>query len=186
MANPFFWVYTGCMYSGKTTQFIHEINRLKLQDKNVLIFKPKLDDRYSDSQIVSHDQEKISAISINSSTDILQAISEGVSFPDVVAIDEAFMLEDSSEVLKWLFFEGVSIIVASLELSFAGKPFREIEKILPLATKIQKFSAVCSVCKQDAFYTYKKVEDDTEIQVGGKELYEPRCWSCHPLIKNSK
>ena len=106
--------------------------------------------------------------------------------PNVIAVDEAFMIPGIAKALIWLYRSGYSIVVSSLDLSATGKPFDEIEKMLPWATHVEKRSAVCTVCSKDAYYTYKKQMGGDEIEVGGAELYESRCLRCHPLIFDSE
>ena len=98
---------------------------------------------------------------------------------DVVAVDEAFMIDGSADALVRLFQVGKTIIVSSLEMSASCTAFDEIVKMMPWATKIEKCPAVCVVCQNDAYYTQRKVENMEEIQVGGADLYEPRCFNCH-------
>ena len=105
---------------------------------------------------------------------------------DIIAVDEAFMIPGCGEALISLFKKGKSIYVSSIQLSADAQPFAEIQLMFPWATKIEKLSAVCVVCNKDAFYTYKKQTGGDEIEVGGGELYEPRCSRCHPLIINSE
>jgi thymidine kinase len=99
-----------------------------------------------------------------------------------VAVDEAFMIKECDKSLIWLYQKGVTILVSSLDLSFKGKPFKEIKEMMPWATKIIKCPAVCGVCGEDAFYTYRKSLTEDEIMIGGKEAYDPRCFMHHPLV----
>jgi len=92
------------------------------------------------------------------------------------------MMPGVAESLVWLYRNGFSIVVSSLEMSAAGKPFVEMEKIFPWATKIEKCASVCTICGKDAHYTHKKQTGGYEIEVGGSELYEPRCHTHHILI----
>jgi len=179
-----FTVYTGPMFSAKTTSLLSVLDRFKYQGKRITTFKPKLDDRYSTDDISTHSGWKIPAICVKSGADILEHLAEMDENPHVIAVDEAFMIPGVADVLIWLYRSGYSVVVSSLDLSAAGKPFEEIEKMLPWATKVEKLSAVCVVCNRDAYYTYKKQTGGDEIEVGGAELYEPRCLKCHPLILN--
>ena len=183
--NPTLTIYTGPMFSSKTTKLLSDLERFKLQHKKVVVFKPAADDRYSTSEVVSHSGWKWPAVTVKEGADIFGYLSEVEAPPDVVAVDEAFMIPGVADVLVWLYKYGINIVVSSLDLGFQGKPFKEIEKLLPWATYIEKCSAVCTVCGQDAFYTHKKqVTSDEEIQVGGSELYEPRCFCHHLAIDN--
>lgn len=184
--NPTFTIYTGPMFSAKTTSLLSTLDRYKYQGKKIMVFKPKLDDRYSVDNISTHSGWTFPAICVKFGSDVLEKIAEAEINPQVIAVDEAFMIPGISDVLVWLYRSGYSIVVSSLDLSATGKPFEEIEKMLPWATKIEKLSAVCVVCNKDAYYTYKKQTGGEEIEVGGVELYEARCIKCHPLIINLK
>ena len=182
--NPIFTVFLGPMFGAKTTGLLSMIDRFKYQGKKVATFKPQLDDRYSSEDISTHSGWKIPATCVKTGRDILERLSELEENPHVVAVDEAFMIPGVAEVLIWLYRSGYSVVVSTLDLSASGKPFEEVEKMLPWATTIEKRSAVCVVCNRDAYYTYKKQTGGDEIEVGGAELYEPRCLRCHPLILN--
>jgi thymidine kinase len=182
MLNPQFIIYTGPMFSSKTTGLLATIDRFKYQNKKVVVFKPKMDDRYSEDFICTHGGWKIPATPIKDGSDILACLADVDDNPHIIAVDEAFMIPGIAKALIWLYRSGYTIVVSSLEMSATGKPFGEIEKMLPWATHIEKRSAVCVVCSKDAFYTYKKQLGGDEIQVGGAELYEARCIRCHPSI----
>ena len=182
--NPTFTIYTGPMFSAKTTSLLSVLDRYKYQGKKIVAFKPQLDDRYSVDNISTHGGWTVPAICVKTASDVLEKLAELDFNPQIIAVDEAFMIPGVAEVLIWLYRSGYTIVASSLDLSATGKPFEEIEKMLPWATKIEKLSAVCVVCNKDAFYTYKKQTGGDEIEVGGVELYEPRCSRCHPLIIN--
>lgn len=182
--NPTFTIYTGPMFSAKTTSLLSALDRYKYQNKKIMVFKPKLDDRYSVDNISTHSGWTFPAACVKFGSDILEKIAEAQVNPQVVAVDEAFMIPGVSDVLIWLYRSGYNVVVSSLDLSATGKPFDEIEKMLPWATKVEKLSAVCVVCNKDAYYTYKKQTGGEEIEVGGIELYEARCIKCHPHIMN--
>lgn len=183
--NPTLTVYVGPMFSSKTTKMLSALERYELQKKRVMVFKPAIDDRYSDAEVVSHSGWKHPAITVKEAPDILEAIAEAEDPPDVIAVDEAFMIKGVAEVLTWLYRTGITIVVSSLDLGYQGKAFHEVEKLLPWATHIEKCSAICSECGRDAYYTHRKhVISDEEIQVGGAEHYEPRCFRHHLAIDN--
>lgn len=184
--NPVFIVYCGPMFSSKTTGLLSSIDRFKYQNKKIAAFKPGIDDRYSVDYISTHSGWRFPAKCVKIGSDILQHLSESEENPQVIAVDEAFMIPGVSKVLIWLYRQGYSVVVSSLDLSATGKSFEEIEKILPWATIVEKRSAVCVVCSKDAYYTYKKQTGGDEIEVGGSELYEPRCCRCHPQIINAE
>jgi thymidine kinase len=182
--NPTFTVYCGAMFSAKTSRLLLDLERFKYQHKRVMVFKPALDDRYSDVEIVSHSGWKHEAIVVKSGPDILEALTNAETPPDVVAVDEAFMISGVAEVLIWLYRTGVSVVVSTLDLSFSGKSFHEVEKLLPWATRVEKCAAVCTECGRDAYYTHKKNVSGEEIEVGGAELYSPRCFRHHLAVDN--
>jgi thymidine kinase len=184
--NPTFTVYTGAMFSSKTSKLLMELERFKYQHKRISVFKPQIDERYSSTDVVTHGGWSIPAVVVKSGADILENLEKLEKVAQVVAVDEAFMIPNIAEVLIWLYRNGVNIVVSTLDISATGKPFREVEKMLVWATRVDKCAAVCTVCGKDAFYTHKKLvdEDSGEIQVGGSNIYEARCSTCHPLILN--
>ncbi len=184
--NQQFIIYCGPMFSGKTSSSVITVDRFRHQGRHIFGFKPRLDDRYSSDEIVSHSGLKIPATQITHGKDLikelLQKIPDG-EIPDqtVVAVDEMFMIPKIADELIWLYKNGVTIVVSTLDLSFACEPFAEVTKILPWATSIHKLTAVCSVCKEDAHYSWRKsIDEQKEILVGGVELYEARCIRHHP------
>ena len=183
-SNPTFSVFVGPMFSSKTTKLLSTLERFKYQHKRIAVFKPTLDDRYNPDEVVSHGGWSYPATTVKSGADILEVLAQTPDDPDVVAIDEAFMIPNIAEVLIWLYRNGVTVVVSTLDISATGKPFHEVEKLLAWATHVEKCAAVCTVCGRDAFYTHKKQvdEDRGEIQVGGAELYEPRCFQHHLAI----
>ena len=175
--NPKFLLYTGPMYGSKTTKLLARVDRFKLRGKNVIAFKPRMDNRYSNTKIQTHNGIAIDAIAINTGDELLNSID--VNEYDVIAVDEAFMIPGISKVLIQLFRDGKSIIVSSLELSASCGIFEEIRDIMPWCTFIHKCPAVCMVCGEKAYYTHRKIDSTEEIVIGGSELYEPRCWQHH-------
>lgn len=186
MQNPEFKVYTGAMWGSKSTRLLMEIERFKHQDKRIAIFKPKIDDRYSVSEIVTHMGWKFPAHVVQCGADVIKFLADSDQIYDVIVVDELFMIPGIAEVLIWLFRNGFTVIVASLDLSSSGRAFKEVEKILPWATYVKKCPAVCTVCGRDAYYTHKKQNDDKEISVGGEEKFEPRCFEHHLLVNNKQ
>ena len=181
MRDPEFIIFTGPMFGSKTTRLLAAIDRYRYQKKNVIAFKPKMDDRYSTTEISTHAGGKIFAIGVNTGSDIIKYIDAYEETVNVVAVDEAFMIDGISETLLDLFRKGKTIIVSSLQLSATGNVFEEIRDMMPWATDIVVCPAVCTVTNRDAYYTYRKVEGD-EIMVGGSDLYEPRCWEFHEFM----
>jgi len=180
-ARPTFTIFCGPMMSSKTTRLLAAIDRFRFQNLKVVAFKPKLDRRYTPEEISTHNGGKISAVLVSSGDEILRHAE--LTNPDVVAVDEAFMIDGSADAVIQLFRQGVTIVVSSIEMSATCNVFTEMEKMLPWATRIEKCAAVCLICGEDAFYTQKKIADLAEIAVGGSELYEPRCWHHHSVVK---
>lgn len=183
--DPKFVIFTGPMFGSKTTKMLSVIERYQYQKKKVIAFKPSMDDRYGESFISTHSGAKLSAIRVCDGTDILEYLSKCDSSYDVVAVDEAFMIKGVANVLLSLFRQGYNIVVSSLQLSSSGKVFEEMKDMMPWATSIQICPAVCPVTGRDAYYTFRKVENDSEIVIGGSEMYEPRCWEHHPFMNDS-
>ena len=182
---PEFIIYTGPMFASKTTRLLQDLDRLQRQGKRVIAFKPLLDDRYAEDQIISHPGERWPARPVAAGAGILKSLTADEETYDVVAVDEAFMIPGVAAVLKWLYAQGVTIIVASIDMSFQCTPFIEVGAMLPFATRVEKLTAICDVCPSEARYTYKKIDDDKEIAVGGNELYAPRCFKHHPYVADA-
>ena len=177
--NKEFVIYCGPMWSGKTTRLTAAVERHRIRQTEVLCFKPDIDGRYSTSSIVTHSGSRMSAIPVSKGEQIIQHVSE--NRPEVIAVDEAFMIEGCADALIEVFKRGVSVYVSSIELSANLNSFTEIEKMMPFATRVEKCTAVCASCGDDAALTHRRVPSLEEISVGGADTYEPMCWSCHPL-----
>jgi len=184
--TPTFTVFCGSMMSSKTSKLLMMLERYKYQQKRIAVFKPTIDERYSKSEVVTHGGWSIPSYTIKTGADILEILESLEEEPHVIAVDEAFMIQNISEVLIWLFRNGIDIVVSTLDISATGKPFNDVGKMMIWATHVEKCAAICTVCRSDAPYTYKKVVDESdfelEIEVGGAELYEPRCGIHHPGI----
>ncbi len=175
--NPTFTVYTGPMFGSKTTRLLADVDRLKHKGRKILAFKACIDNRYSSTNITSHNGGSIEAYSIKDAIEIYGIIKEHDNI-DVIAIDEAFMIKNIDEVLIDLYKSRYSIIVSSIQLDAGEVPFENMKNIFPLATKIEVCPAVCTLCDNDAYFTFPLFDINNasqEEKVGGKELYEPRC-----------
>jgi thymidine kinase len=181
---PTFTVFTGAMFGSKTSRMLMELERYRYQHKNVAVFKPQIDTRYSTTDIVTHGGWCHTAICVTKGVDVLQHMLNADNDVSVVAVDEAFMIPGIAEVLIFLYQSGFSVVVSSLDIAANGKPFPEIVQMLPWATSIVKCAAVCTVCGRDAHFTYKKQDggDELTVEVGGSDLYEPRCFFHFPVI----
>lgn len=180
VSQPNLLVFTGPMFGSKTTKMLSVLERALYQSKRVIAFKPKMDERYEKSMIVTHAGLKFDAHNVQTGEEILK-MSEGY---DVVGVDESFMIEGSASALVALFKSGKTIAVSSIQLSASGKPFEEIRDLLPWATHIEVCPAVCLITGEDAYYTVRKAKGISEIEVGGSETYEPRAWSCTPFMND--
>ena len=167
------------MFGGKTTSLLSTIERDVIRGLNVLSFKPKVDNRYNERKITTHLGATVDADVVQSGIDIISTVKNSNTKVDSVAIDELFMIPMAGAAAVQLFKSGINVYVSSLQLSSNPEPyaFEEMTTILPWATEINICPAVCVVCGDDAYYTYKKGGDlNAAVEVGGSELYEPRCF----------
>lgn len=178
-------VICGSMFAGKTEELIRRITRIRLAKKEVIVFKPVIDDRYAKIEVVSHSQRKVKSIPINNSSEILPNLT---SKPYAVAIDEAqFFDEGLVDVIEKLANMGVRVIVAGLDLDFRGEPFGIMPEILARAEYVTKLHAICQVCGEPATRTQRLIDnkpayyDDPIILVSAQEKYEARCRHCHQV-----
>jgi len=178
--DPEFIIFTGPMFGSKTTRMLGTLERYKYQNKKVLAFKPRMDNRYSEDKITTHSGMTYVACVVANGSEILEMVKE--ENPDVIAIDEAFMIDDVAAVVLELFKTGKTIVISSLQLSASGNVFTEIRDMMPWATRIEICPAVCMITGRDAYYTHRKIQDLNEITIGGKDLYEPRCWEHHSFM----
>lgn len=180
--NKFFFgrieVICGSMFSGKTEELIRRLNRAKIAKKKVEIFKPIIDTRYSDEAVVSHNKNSISSISVSNSESIYLLGQD----KDVIGIDEAqFFDENLPEVCNKLADKGVRIVIAGLDMDFAGNPFGIMPQLMAIADEVTKVHAVCMHCGETALYSKRLTDDDSQILLGETQLYEPRCRSCNKI-----
>jgi thymidine kinase len=182
--NPEFIVFCGPMASAKTSRMLLALEKFKCQGRRIIVFKPAIDDRYSKSDVITHTGWKYDARAVKDNVDMLSVLSEDPVDYNVIAVDEQFMIPGSADVLIFLYRKGFTIAVSTLDLSSKGKPFDEVQKILPYATRIEKCVAVCPICGSDAHYTYRKVQDE-ENMVGGLDIYEPRCFTHYLAINET-
>ncbi len=168
-------VVCGSMFSGKTEELIRRLRRAVIARQRVSIFKPKIDNRYSKNEIVSHDLQKIKSRAINKPEDILKHALQA----QVIGIDEAQFFDESLvEVCQNLANMGKRVIVAGLDQDYLGRPFGPIPNLLAVAEYITKTHAICNICGNPANNTYRKTADKDTIIVGTAEIYEARCRNC--------
>lgn len=180
-------VICGCMFAGKTEELIRRINVLSYARKNILVFKPKIDDRYSTTEIASHAGSKVPCIVITEAKEILNHVNYDT---DVVAIDEVqFFDEDVVDICEYLADSGLRVMVAGLDKDFRGEPFGVLPDLLTRAEFVTKLTAVCAKCGAPATRTQRIINgkpasfNDPIVLVGAKEAYEPRCRHCHEIVE---
>jgi thymidine kinase len=171
-------VVCGSMFSGKTEELIRRLKRAKYANQRVEIFKPKIDTRYDDVQVVSHDANAILATPIENSAKLLEN-TEGVN---VIGIDEAQFFDSGlTEVCQKLAMRGIRVIIAGLDMDFRGEPFGPIPNLLAVAEYITKVHAICPHCGNLATHSYRKVSNNEQVMLGEKDSYEPRCRTCYAM-----
>ena len=168
-------VVCGSMFSGKTEELIRRLKRAKIANLKVEIFKPQIDTRYHETEVVSHDSNSITSTPVSSSQNIL-LLSNDV---EVVGIDEAQFFDDGlPDVCDQLANRGIRVIIAGLDMDFLGRPFGPIPALLAKAEYITKVHAICVRCGALANHSYRLVESDSKVLLREKESYEPRCREC--------
>lgn len=180
-------VISGCMFAGKTEELIRRINTLEFAKKNVLVFKPVIDNRYAENMVVSHAGSSVQSYNIAKAVEILEYVNEKT---DVVAVDEVqFFDDDIVLVCDELAGRGIRVMVAGLDTDFRGEPFGVMPKLMTTAEFVTKLTAVCTICGAPATRTQRLVNgnpaayDDPTILVGASESYEARCRH-HHIVKD--
>ena len=169
-------VICGSMFSGKTEEIIRRLRRAEIARQKVAIFKPAIDVRYHDIDIVSHNNDnRKQSIPVDNSASILLLYGDA----EVVGIDEAqFFDENLPGVAETLARKGVRVIIAGLDMDFTGKPFGPIPQLLANSEYITKLHAICARCGGLASYSYRKTDDAGQILLGELDAYEARCRHC--------
>lgn len=169
-------VICGSMFSGKTEELIRRLKRAKFAKQRVEIFKPAIDTRYSEADVVSHEGHSIASTPIDTSASILLFTSE----IDVVGIDEAQFFDDGLvEVCNQLANNGVRVIVAGLDMDFRGIPFGPMPALCAIADEVSKVHAICVKCGQLASFSHRTVKNDKQVLLGETAEYEPLCRTCY-------
>ncbi|MFI3266329.1 MAG: thymidine kinase [Rikenellaceae bacterium] len=174
-------VICGSMFSGKTEELIRRMKRAKFANQRVEIFKPRIDTRYSDDMVVSHDENVILSTSVDSSANIL-LMASGI---EVVGIDEAqFFDAGIVDVCQQLASSGTRVIVAGLDTDYLGKPFGPMPNLMSVAEYVTKVHAICVHCGSLANYTHRITDNDNLVLLGEKGDYEPICRHCYDKRMN--
>lgn len=168
-------VVCGSMFSGKTEELIRRLKRAKIAKQKVEIFKPAIDVRYHEIDIVSHNQTAIRSTPVHSSEEILLITSDC----EVVGIDEAqFFDRGIVEVVNKLAENGKRVIIAGLDMDSRGIPFGPMPALMSIAEYVTKVHAICVVCGDIANYSYRKVPNEQQVMLGELDSYEARCRKC--------
>jgi len=168
-------VICGSMFSGKTEELIRRLNRAKIANQKIQIFKPSVDIRYDETAVVSHNQNSIHSTPVTSSLNILLMCGDA----NVIGIDEAqFFDNELVFVCEKLAEQGVRVIVAGLDMDYLGKPFGPMPALMAIAEYVTKVHAICMVCNDIATHTYRKTDDNNLVMLGELDTYEARCRFC--------
>lgn len=178
-------VISGCMFAGKTEELIRRIKVLQYAKKKIVVFKPMIDDRYSDVDVVSHAGTSVKSIAISKASEIMEYVDAQT---EVVAIDEVqFFDEEIVDICNLLADQGKRVMVAGLDMDFRGVPFGIMPRLFTLAEFVTKLTAVCTKCGAPATRTQRLVDGvpasyhDPIVLVGASESYEARCRHCHEV-----
>jgi thymidine kinase len=182
-------VICGSMFSGKSEELIRRVRRAQFAKQKIAVFKPKIDNRYSEESVVSHNGSSFIANPVSHSTDIFKHIDAEV---DVIAVDEVqFFDEEIVKVIQQLANSGYRVICAGLDQDFRGEPFGHMPNLMAVAELVTKLQAVCAVCGSPASRTQRLINGrpasyhDPVILVGASEAYEPRCRHHHEVPKTA-
>ncbi|MED0685699.1 thymidine kinase [Anoxybacillus ayderensis] len=183
-------VICGSMFSGKSEELIRRVRRAQFAKQEVKVFKPAIDNRYSEEAVVSHNGTSVIAIPVPCASDIRKHLT---THTDVVAIDEVqFFDEHVVDVVQQLADEGYRVIVAGLDQDFRGEPFGPVPTLMAIAESVTKLQAVCTVCGSPASRTQRLINGrpasyhDPVILIGASESYEPRCRHHHEVPDHPK
>lgn len=186
------WIETisGCMFAGKTEELIRRIKVLEFAKKEIMVFKPVIDNRYSETKVVSHAGSSVESFVISEAIEILEMVKPTTQ---VVAIDEVqFFDNDICAVCNELADRGIRVMAAGLDTDFRGEPFGPMPKLMTEAEFVTKLAAVCNKCGAPATRTQRIVNgkpasyNDPIIMVGAAESYEARCRHCHEVPDKPK
>jgi thymidine kinase len=168
-------VICGSMFSGKTEELIRRLKRAKIAKQKVEIFKPAIDTRYHEVDIVSHNQNAIRSTPVNASDEILLMTTDC----EVVGIDEAQFFDGGIvDIVNKLAENGKRVIVAGLDMDSKGVPFGPMPALMSIAEYVTKVHAICMICGDIAHYSYRKTANEQQVMLGESDSYEARCRKC--------
>jgi len=172
-------VVCGSMFSGKTEELIRRINRAKIAKQTVEIFKPAVDTRYADEEVVSHDDRAVKSTPVDAAESILLYFSDETNV-NVVGIDEAqFFGEELVDVCTTLANRGIRVIIAGLDMDYLGQPFGPMPKLMAVAEYVTKVHAICMQCGNPAQFSHRFAKNDKLVMLGETESYQPLCRVCY-------
>lgn len=175
-------VVCGSMFSGKTEELIRRMKRAQFAKQKVEIFKPAMDVRYSEVDVVSHDHNAIPSTPVDFSGTILLMASD----VDVVGIDEAqFFDMGIVDVCRQLANQGIRVIVAGLDMDYQGNPFGPMPALMAIAEEVYKVHAICVRCGDLAYISHRLVDNQQQVLLGETEKYEPICRHCYEELKRT-
>lgn len=181
--NGWIEVVCGSMFSGKTEELIRRVKRAKIAQQQVKIFKPKVDVRYHEKNVVSHDSSEVDSFPVENSKEILQHI---FSEDEIIAIDEAqFFDNDLPQVCREIANQGKRVILAGLDMDFKGEPFGPMPQLMATAEYVTKVKAICVDCGNLAHHSYRLAEGESVVLLGEKKEYIPLCRSCFNTRENA-
>ena len=174
-SNGWIEVICGSMFSGKTEELIRRLRRAEFAKQDLILFKPSVDIRYSEKNVVSHRGTEFNAVLVSSSKEILDTVKN----QKVVAIDEAQFFDDQLvEVASELAGRGIRVILAGLDMDYTGTPFGPMPALLASAEYVSKVHAICVSCGNLAQFSNRLVADTAQVMLGAVEEYRPLCRSC--------
>lgn len=169
-------VICGSMFCGKTEELIRRVRRAQIAKLNTIIFKPRVDDRFSSEHVVSHNKNQLNSTMVDSSSEILELSKDA----QVVAIDEAqFFKKDIIDVCKKLATQKKRVIVAGLDTDYRAVPFGPMPDLICAADYVDKLRAICVICGNPATYTQRTSKDTKRVVIGETNIYEARCRNCY-------
>lgn len=176
-------VICGSMFSGKTEELIRRLKRARIAKQKIEVFKPQIDKRFDEQNVVSHDENAIISTPVEAATQILLMVSDDV---EVVGIDEAqFFDMELINVCNKLADMGIRVIIAGLDMDFLGNPFGPVPGLMAVAEYVTKVHAICQKCGDLAQYSHRTVVDHKLVMLGEKDSYEPLCRKCFYGLTNN-
>ena len=174
-SNGWIEVICGSMFSGKTEELIRRLRRAEFANQQLILFKPKIDNRYSKNNVVSHSGNEFEAVLIENSSEIIGHLDQHM----VVAIDEAQFFDDGIVgVCESLSAKGIRVVLAGLDMDYTGKPFGPMPNLLAVAEYVTKVHAICVSCGNLAQFSNRTVSETSQVLVGAVEKYRPLCRAC--------